>query len=397
VAEAEDFEDAASLVDAAFGTPQDAAADDGAEGPAAEAAAGAAADADADTSADAEAAGGAAADADAAANTSADAEARGGADPDAAADTAADADADAAADTSADADAAASAADAQAPASGLTPPPKKPLTRGRLAAAAVVAAGIAAAGLFLLTGGASGNSSAPGDGSQTSVNPQAFYPFQSASPYETGAPSVLSDDALRAAVPGCAACKLVTRANGFSPDGAVLALFRTGDPQGGRANFKLVVVGPDGRLVWSAPEGIKALTSGIERFSTDASGNFYLALPAAKSGQMLVVLAWRDGKVQDIGGLLAPKVESDTMVGVSPQSTGPLATIVSQTTAGVPDADTGGLIESRYQVKNGAPVLVGCRRHVGESGQWIAFQPSADGCKHWPDGPVGPDDDDESP
>ena len=274
-------------------------------------------------------------------------------------------------------------------------PLKKPFTRGRLAAAAAVAAGVVAAGVFLLVGGASGNAAAPNDAPQTSVNPQAFYPFQSAPPYEIGASSPLSDDAVRAAVPGCAACKLVTRANGFSPDGAVLALFRTGDPQGGRANFKLVVVSADGRLVWSAPEGMKALTSGIERFSADASGNFYLALPGAKSGQVLVVLAWRDGKVQDIGGLLDPKVKSDTVVGVSPQSTGPLATIVSQTSAGVPDADTGGLIESRYQVKDGVPVLVGCRRHVGESGQWIAFRAAADGCTHWPDGPVGPGDDDD--
>jgi hypothetical protein len=206
----------------------------------------------------------------------------------------------------------------------------------------------------------------------------------------------LSDDALRAAA-GCGSCKLVTRANGFSPDGDVVALFRTGDPVEGHSNVKLVVVAADGRVVWSAPDGVKALTAGIERFSTDASGNFYLALPGAKTGQVLVVLAWRDGKVQDVGGLLNPKIKSDTVVGVSPQSTGPLATIVSQTTAGVPDADTGGLVESRYQVKGGAPVLVGCRRHVGESGQWIPFQPSADGCTHWPAGPVGPPDDDESP
>lgn len=286
------------------------------------------------------------------------------------------------------------------------PAPKVPaltkslkLTRGRLAAAGAVVLGIAAASVLVLSGGGSGNAAAPGGApstTQPSVNPQAFYPVQSASPFATGGRSELTDAEVQAAVPGCDGCKLVTRANGFSADGAVLALFRTGAPQGGKSNAKLVVVGADGKLVWTAPAGFKALTAGIERFSADDAGNFYLALPGARSGQVLVVLAWRDGKVQDLGGLLDPKIKSDSIVGVSPQaSSGGTATIVSQTTAGIPDADTGGLVESQYRIKDGAPVLVGCRRHVGESGQWLTFQPSADGCTHWPAGPVGPPDDDD--
>lgn len=277
---------------------------------------------------------------------------------------------------------------------------RKPLpafTRGRMAAAAAVVLGVAAASVLVLSGGGSGNAATPGAAPSTlpSVNPQAFYPMQSAPAFSTGGKSELTDAELMAAVPNCGGCKLVTRANGFSPDGAVLALFRTGAPQVGKANFKLVVVGADGKLVWSAPDGVKALTAGIERFNTDAAGNFYLALPGAKSGQVLIVLAWRDGKVQDLGGLLDPKVKSDSIVGVLPGAAGATATIVSQTTANVPDADTGGLVESQYQIKDGKPVLIGCRRHVGESGQWIAFQPGADGCTHWPDGPVGPPDDDD--
>jgi hypothetical protein len=274
----------------------------------------------------------------------------------------------------------------------------KAFTRSRLAAAAAAVISVAAASVLVLSGGGSGNAATPGaaPSTQPSVNPQALYPLQSASPFETGAKSPLTDAELLAAVPGCGSCKLVTRANGFSPDGAVLALFRTGAPQVGKPNFKLVVVGADRKVLWSAPEGVKALTAGIERFSTDAAGNFYLALPGAKSGQILVVLTWRDGKVQDLGGLLDPKIKSDSIVGVLPQAgSGATATIVSQTTAGVPDADTGGLLESQYRIKDGRPVLIGCRRHVGESGQWIAFQPGADGCAHWPAGPVGPPDDDD--
>lgn len=292
------------------------------------------------------------------------------------------------------------------PGPGPEPAPKTPafakslkLTRGRLAAAGAVVLGVAAASVLLLSGGGSGNAAAPSGApstTQPSVNPQAFYPVQSASPFATGGRSELTDAEVQAAVPGCDGCKLVTRANGFSADGAVLALFRTGVPQDGKSNAKLVVVGADGKLVWAAPAGFKALTAGIERFSADDAGNFYLALPGARSGQVLVVLAWRDGKVQDLGGLLDPKIQSDSIVGVSPQaSAGGTATIVSQTTAGIPDADTGGLVESQYRIKDGAPVLIGCRRHVGESGQWLTFQPGADGCTHWPAGPVGPPDDDD--
>jgi hypothetical protein len=187
----------------------------------------------------------------------------------------------------------------------------------------------------------------------------------------------------------------VTRANGFSPDGAALALFRTGDPMAGKSNFKLVVVGADGKLVWSAPPGVKALTAGIERFSTDKAGNFYLALPGEKSGQILIALTWKDGHVVDIGDLTNPKISSDSVVGVLPEPTpGATATIVSQTRNGVSDADTGGLIESQYQIQNGVPVLIGCRRHVGESGEWIPFKPSAQGCVDAPPGPVGPPDGD---
>lgn len=283
---------------------------------------------------------------------------------------------------------------------GTKPLSLKAFTRSRLTAAAAVVIGAAAAGVLVLSGGGSGNAATPdaAPSTQPSVNPQAFYPLQSAAPFETGAKSSLTNAELLAAVPGCGGCKLVTRANGFSPDGAVLALFRTGAPQVGKPNFKLVVVGADRKVLWSAPEGVKALTAGIERFSTDAAGTVYLALPGARSGQILIALTWRDGKVQDLGGLLDPKIESDSIVGVLPQATpGATATIVSQTTAGVPDADTGGLVELQYQIKDGRPVLIGCRRHVGESGQWIAFPPGADGCTHWPAGPVGPPDDDESP
>jgi hypothetical protein len=280
------------------------------------------------------------------------------------------------------------------------------LTRGRLvavaAAAAVAVIGVATAGVVLLSGGGSGNAAAAApttapSTTQPSVNPQAFYPVQSASPFTAGGVSELTDARIQAAVPGCDSCKLVTRANKFSPDGSVLALLRTGTPQAGKSNAKLVVVGADGHLVWSAPDGFKGLTAGIERFSVDGAGNHYLALPGPKYGQVLVILAWRDGKVQDLGGLLDPKIKSDSIVGVLPQGTGAggTATIVSQTTDGVPDADTGGLVESQYQIKDGAPVLTGCRRHVGESGQWLTFAPSSDGCTHWPAGPVGPPDDDE--
>ncbi|GAA2012419.1 hypothetical protein GCM10009839_03510 [Catenulispora yoronensis] len=274
------------------------------------------------------------------------------------------------------------------------------LTRGRLAAAAAVVVGVAVASVVLLSGGGSGNAATQNGaaGAQPSVNPQAFYPVQSASAFETGAKSELTDAELQGAVSGCDACKLVTRANGFTPDSGVLALFRTGEPEAGRSNAKLVAVGGDGKLLWSAPDGFKALTAGIERFSVDGAGNFYLALPGARTGQVLVALAWRDGKVQDLGGLLDPRITSDSIVGVLPQAApGADATIVSQSTAGIPDAATGGLVESQYRIENGAPVLIGCRRHVGESGQWIAFQPSADGCKHWPAGPVGPPDDDDDP
>ena len=274
------------------------------------------------------------------------------------------------------------------------------LTRGRLAGAVAVVAGVAAASVLVLSGGGSGNAATPSGApsTQPSVNPQAFYPEQSASPFQTGSRSALTDAQVRAALGDCDPCKLVTRVNGFTPDGGVLALFRTGAPQGGKSNARLAAVGGDGKLVWSAPDGLKALTAGIERFSVDRAGNAYLALPGAKSGQVLVVLAWRDGQVRDLGGLLEPKIKSDSIVGVLPQATtDPTATIVSQTTAGVPDADTGGLVESQYRIQDGEPVLVGCRRHVGESGQWIAFQPAADGCTHWPAGPVGPPDDDDGP
>lgn len=294
---------------------------------------------------------------------------------------------------------------AETPAPAAAESTASKLTRGRLAAVAAAVVGIAAAGVVLFSGGGSGNAAtqpvgAPGAAATTqpSVNPQAFYPVQSATPFTAGGVSQLTDARILAAVPDCDSCTLVTRANTFSPDGSVLALLRTGAPQAGKSNAKLVVVGADGRLVWSAPDGFKALTAGIERFSVDGAGNHYLALPGPKYGQVLVILAWRDGKVQDLGGLLDPKIKSDSIVGVLPQgagAAGATATIVSQTTDGVPDADTGGLVESQYQIKDGAPVLTGCRRHVGESGQWLTFAPSPDGCTHWPAGPVGPPDDDD--
>jgi hypothetical protein len=263
------------------------------------------------------------------------------------------------------------------------------------AAAAVAAlAAVAVTAVVVLTGGTKGDAAASGP-TTPPFNPQALYPLAaSATPFTTGGRSALTDARLKAAVPGCSGCELVTRANGFSPDGAVLALFRTGAPAVGHPNAKLAVVGSDGGLLWQSPSGFQALTAGIERFATDRSGNFYVALPGFKSGQAMVVLAWRDGKVVDIGDLLHPKVASDS-VGLLPEKNpGPTATIVAQTKKGVPDADTGGLIEAQYQVRNGTPVLVGCRREVGESFQWLTFAPSKDGCTHWPQGPTGPADDD---
>ena len=269
--------------------------------------------------------------------------------------------------------------------------------KGRLAvigtAAMAVAAGLA---LVLTSGAKAGGAKASAQPSPT-ANPQAWYPDAgNQSAFATGAPSVLTDDQLRAAVPGCDDnCKLVTRGNGFSPDGAVAALFRTGDPVVGASNFKLVIVGGDGKLVWQAPDTMKALSAGYERFSEDTAGNFYLAMPGARSGQILVVLRWQDGKVVDVGDVSTPKIAADGVVGILPQATpGPTATIVAQSATGVSDATTGGLIESDYQVKNGVPVLIGCRRKVGESGEWISYQPDASGCAHPPAGPQGPPDGD---
>ena len=306
-------------------------------------------------------------------------------------------------------------AEAESETEPASEPRARTLTRGRLAGAAAVVVAVGAACALVLSGSSpSSGSAAPGSATPTTpaVNPQASYPDAAiASPFATNvSPQAtatgtgvktsyrpLTDDALRAAVPGCGSCKLVTRANGFSPDGAVLALFRTGAPVEGKSNFKLVVVGADGTLVWSAPDGVKALTAGIERFSADKAGNFYLALPGAQTGQILIVLTWKDGHVVDIGDLANPKIASDSVVGVMPEPTpGATATLVSQTRNGVSDADTGGLIESQYQIRNGVPVLIGCRRHVGESGVWIPFQPGANGCVDAPPGPVGPSDGDET-
>ncbi|NUR58571.1 MAG: hypothetical protein HOV87_07760 [Catenulispora sp.] len=398
--EREEFEDAASLVDAVFGAPAEAEAAEAPEDQATDSDAVDAADVDSDSAPDQ-------ADEPDSEAAEPDSEA---AEPD---DEAAEPDSEVAEldseaeepnnEAAATEVTEAAVPDEPAPAVAGTPPK---LTRGRLAAAAAVVAGVAVAGAVLLSGGGSGNAATAPTGvpgapttTQPSVNPQAFYPVQSATPFTAGGVSQLTDTRIQAAVPGCDSCKLVTRANKFSPDGSVLALLRTGTPQAGKSNAKLVVVGPDGHLVWSAPDGFKALTAGIERFSVDGAGNHYLALPGAKYGQVLVILAWRDGKVQDLGGLLDPKIKSDSIVGVLPQGAGAAAdtaaTIVSQTTEGVPDADTGGLVESQYRIKDGAPVLTGCRRHVGESGQWLAFAPSPDGCTHWPAGPVGPPDDDD--
>lgn len=276
--------------------------------------------------------------------------------------------------------------------------PRRGLMKWAVVGAAAIVA-IAVTAVLVLTGGGESDAAASGGTPTPPFNPQALYPLAaSATPFTTGGVSTLTDARLKAAVPGCGGCELVTRANGFSPDGAVLALFRTGAPAAGHPNAKLAVVGPDGRLLWQSPSGFQALTAGVERFATDRSGYFYVALPGFKSGQAMVVLAWQNGKVVDVGDLTHPKIASDS-VGLLPEKKpGPTATIVAQTKKGVPDADTGGLIESQYQVRNGTPVLIGCRREVGESFQWLTFAPSADGCTHWPQGPTGPaDGDDDTP
>jgi hypothetical protein len=127
-------------------------------------------------------------------------------------------------------------------------------------------------------------------------------------------------------------------------------------------------------------QGVQAV--GDERYQ-DKLGHVFTPTQVGK-GQAMVVLATRDGRVEDFGSK-TNRFSGDSVQVRDFDSDGVLE-ILTQDSGAVPDAATGGAIETVHRW-DGSDYRVGeCRRLVGESFQYLTYPPSAQGdCLDYPE------------
>ncbi len=168
-------------------------------------------------------------------------------------------------------------------------------------------------------------------------------------PATAGPRSGPADTALVAAAPACRErrCRLLARAGGFGPDGAVAGLVAW-DATRPESNYQVVVVAADGRPIWSSPRPSVGHVNGYERFTRDGRDRLYLAVAADGQGQVMTVLEWVDGRVDDRGTFTAPKLAGDTVAFVEDRTGDGRAEVITQSTRGLLAADMGELVESVY-------------------------------------------------
>ena len=213
---------------------------------------------------------------------------------------------------------------------------------------------------------------APGPTSSPTDTTESLVPVPT--PAAVGSSSAVDDAQLIAAVPSCRVhpCRLLTRANGFGPPGAVAALLAWDRTETADPNYELVVTSRTGEVVWRAPDQRLGHANGYERFAVDESDRLFLPLAAEPRGQMMAVLEWRDGRIDDRGSLTTRKFYGDSVVFAEDRDGDRTSEIITQSGQGLTDADTGGLVESTYTLINGDFQLTGCRQRQGESFQWTS-------------------------
>jgi hypothetical protein len=201
-------------------------------------------------------------------------------------------------------------------------------------------------------------------------------------PAAVGSRSGVDTAQLIAAAPSCRThpCRLLARANGFGAPGAVAALLawdRTGPAD---HNYELIVTSAAGDLLWRAPEQRLGHANGYERFTLDGPDRLFLPLAVEPRGQMLVVLEWRDGGIDDHGTVSTRRFHGDSVVFAEDRDTDGTAEIITQSGQGLADANTGALIESVYTRTGGDYRLTGCRHREGETFRWTAVAPRGGRC-----------------
>jgi hypothetical protein len=201
-------------------------------------------------------------------------------------------------------------------------------------------------------------------------------------PAAVGSSSAVDDAQLIAAVPSCRVhpCRLLTRANGFGPSGAVAALLAWDRTEKADPNYELVVTSRTGEVLWRAPDQRHGHANGYERFSLDGPNRLFLPLAAEPRGQMMIVLEWRDGRIDDRGTLTTRRFYGDSVVFAEDRDDDGTSEIITQSGQGLADADTGGLVESTYTLISGDFQLTDCRQRQGESFQWTSRPPDGGRC-----------------
>ncbi|MFI7543457.1 hypothetical protein [Actinoplanes sp. NPDC049599] len=234
--------------------------------------------------------------------------------------------------------------------------------------------------VVIMTGGCLG----PGAAQPTPATPPAD-PIESLVPAPTptaaGPPSSAVDDAqLIAAVPSCRAqpCRLLARVNDFGVPGGVAALLAWDRTDSADPNYELIVTSATGDLLWRAPDQRLGHVNGYERFTVDGPDRLFLPLAAEPRGQTLTVLQWRNGDVDDRKSLSTPRFRGDSVAFAEDRDKNGTAEIITQSTQGLADAESGGLVEATYTLVEDDYRLTGCRQRQGESFQWTT-RPSRDG------------------
>jgi hypothetical protein len=245
-------------------------------------------------------------------------------------------------------------------------------TRVRRLRLGAVLAGLAVA---IVAGGCLGPTGerpalAPAPSASPVEPPEVLVPVPT--PAAVGPASALDDAQLIAAAPSCRAhpCRLLARANGFGPPGAVAALLAWDRTETTDPNYELIVTSATGDTLWRSPDQRIGHVNGYERFTPDGPNRLFLPLAAEPRGQTLVVLEWGGGRIDDGGSLTTRRFYGDSVVFAEDRDNDGTAEVVTQSDQGLADANSGGLLESVYTRTGDDYRLTGCRHREGESFQW---------------------------
>lgn len=192
-------------------------------------------------------------------------------------------------------------------------------------------------------------------------------------PATVGSPSAVQPAQLISASPSCRLhrCSLVARADGFGDPGGVVALLAWDRTDSTTPNYVLLATSGSGTVLWHSPDQRIGHVNGYERFTLDGRGRVLLPLAAEPRGQIMVVLEWRAGRIDDRATLTTRRFYGDSVVYAEDRDNDGIAEIMTQSTEGVADADVGGIVESVYTLVGGDYRLTDCRQREGESFKWI--------------------------